>query len=177
VTRLVVRSARGSAQETLGADLVVDASGRGSQSPRWLEEADCGHPDEISVKVNVGYATRTFMRKPGEFFGSMGGIVSGTPDSTRYGAGLAAEHARWVVTLVGALSDYPPTDEAGWVAFAASLPVQAVHQLVISAQPLTDIVSYRFPANQRRLYVMPGQAGGTPGGTRPSPSVLLGHTR
>ena len=84
VSGLVVRSKRGSAQETLGADLVADASGRGSQSPRWLEEAGCGHPDEISVKVNVGYATRTFARK---------------------------------------------------------------HQLVTSAQPLTDIVSYRFPAN------------------------------
>src|SRR5215471_10490370 len=136
VTGLVVRSKGGTVQETLGADLVVDASGRGSLSPRWLEEAGCGHPDEITVKVNVGYATRTFARKPGEFFGSMGGIISGTPPaSTRYGAVLAAEHARWVVTLVGILSDYPPTDEPGWVAFAASLPIAAVHQLVTSAQP------------------------------------------
>src|SRR5262245_28113538 len=153
VTGLVVRSRGGSAQETLGADLVVDASGRGSQSPKWLDEAGCGHPDEITVKVNVGYASRTFARKPGEFFGSMGGIISGTPPaSTRYAAILAAEDGRWVVTLVGALGDYPPTDEAGWMAFAASLPVRAVHQLVASIQPLTDIVSYRFPANQRRLY-------------------------
>ena len=105
------------------------------------------------MKVNVGYATRTFARRPGEFFGSMGGIISGTPPaSTRYGAVLAAEPDRWVVTLVGTVGDYPPTDEAAWVAFAASLPVPAVHQLVTSARPLTDIVSYRFPANQRRLY-------------------------
>jgi 2-polyprenyl-6-methoxyphenol hydroxylase-like FAD-dependent oxidoreductase len=153
VTGLVVRSKDRTAEATLGADLVVDASGRGSQSPRWLEESGCGHPEEITVKVNVGYATRTFARKPGEFFGSMGGIVSGTPPaSTRYGAVLAAEHARWVVTLVGILSDYPPTDEEGWVAFAETLPVRAVHQLVTSARPLTDIVSYRFAANQRRLY-------------------------
>src|SRR5262249_59058591 len=94
VTGLVVRSKGRSAQETLDADLVVDASGRGSQSPRWLEEAGCGHPDEITVKVNVGYATRTFARKPGEFFSSMGGIISGTPPaSTRFAAVLAAEHA------------------------------------------------------------------------------------
>jgi 2-polyprenyl-6-methoxyphenol hydroxylase-like FAD-dependent oxidoreductase len=30
--------------------------------------------------------------------------------------------------------------------------VPAVHDLVTSARPLTDIVTYRFPANQRRLY-------------------------
>ena len=105
------------------------------------------------MKINVGYATRTFERRPGEFFDSMGGIVSGTPPvSTRYAAVLAAEGDRWVVTLVGCVGDYPPTDEQAWVAFAASLPVPAVHELVTSARPLTDIVSYRFPANQRRLY-------------------------
>jgi hypothetical protein len=105
------------------------------------------------VKVDVGYATRTFERRRGDFFNSIGGIISGTPPaSTRYGAVLAAEGRRWVVTLVGILGDYPPTNQKEWVAFAATLPVSAVHELVTSAPPLTDIVSYRFPANQRRLY-------------------------
>ena len=158
VTGLVVRPRDRGVEQTLEADLVVDASGRGSQSPKWLEQMGCGRPEEVSVQVNVGYATRTFARKPGEFFGSMGGIVSGTPPaSTRYGAVLAAERDRWVVTLVGTVGDYPPTDEEAWIAFAASLPVPAVHQLVTSARPLTGIVTYRFPANQRRLYErMPG---------------------
>lgn len=57
-----------------------------------------------------------------------------------------------MVTLVGMLGDYPPTTEKDWNEFAATLPVSAVHELVTSAPPLTDIVSYRFPANQRRLY-------------------------
>jgi 2-polyprenyl-6-methoxyphenol hydroxylase-like FAD-dependent oxidoreductase len=57
-----------------------------------------------------------------------------------------------VVTLVGSVRDYPPTNEADWTAFAASLPVPAIHDLVTSARPLTEIASYRFPANQRRLY-------------------------
>jgi hypothetical protein len=83
----------------------------------------------------------------------MGGVVSGTPPaSTRYAAVLAAEGARWVVTLAGSMGDYPPTDEKGWIKFAASLPVPAVHDLVTSRRPLTEIVSYRFPANQRRVY-------------------------
>jgi len=57
-----------------------------------------------------------------------------------------------VVTLGGTVGDYSPTNEEEWVAFAASLPVSVVHELVTSARPMTDIVSYRFPANQRRLY-------------------------
>ena len=153
VTGLVVRPRDGDAAHTLDADLVVDAGGRGSQSPKWLAEWGFGQPEEIAVKVNVGYATRTFERRPGDFFDSIGGIISGTPPaSTRYGAVLAAEGDRWVITLAGIVGDYPGTTEDAWLAFAASLPVPAVHELVTSAKPLTDIVTYRFPANQRRLY-------------------------
>ena len=153
VTGYLVRLRASGAQATLRADLVIDATGRGSQAPQWLEQSGFGRPREMSVKVDVGYATRTFERRPGDFFNSIGGIISGTPPtSTRYGAVLAAEGERWVVTLVGMMGDYPPTDERGWVTFAASLPVSAVHELVTTARPLTEIVSYRFPANQRRLY-------------------------
>jgi 2-polyprenyl-6-methoxyphenol hydroxylase-like FAD-dependent oxidoreductase len=103
VTGLVVRSKDGTARATLGADLVVDASGRGSQSPRWLEESGCGHPEEITVKVNVGYATRTFVRKPGEFFGSMAA-------SCQVRRRLARGTAR----------SWPPSTLGGWSRSSAS---------------------------------------------------------
>ncbi len=152
VTGLPVRSWDGE-MRTIDADLVVDASGRGSQSPKWLAAWGFGQPDVLLVKVDVGYATRVFERRPGEFFNSTGAIVSGTPPaSTRYAAVLAAEGPRWVVTLVGIVGDYPPTDERGWLQFAASLPVPVVHDLVTTARPITDVASYRFPANQRRFY-------------------------
>jgi 2-polyprenyl-6-methoxyphenol hydroxylase-like FAD-dependent oxidoreductase len=153
VTGLVVRPRDASAHGDIASDLVVDASGRGSQSPRWLEEMGFGRSEEISVKVDVGYATRVFERKRGEFFDSMGGIVSATPPASgRLGAVLAAEGNRWVVTLAGSLGDHPPAIEDEWVRFAASLPVPAVRDLVTSARPLADIVTYRFPANRRRFY-------------------------
>jgi 2-polyprenyl-6-methoxyphenol hydroxylase-like FAD-dependent oxidoreductase len=140
-------------QQTLAADLIIDASGRGSRSATWLDKWGFGRPKEISLKVNVGYATRIFERRPGDLFNSTGAAISGTPPaSTRGAAVLAAEGNRWVVTLVGAMSDYPPTSEAEWTRFAASLPTPAVHELVNSARPLSEIWSYRFPANQRRFY-------------------------
>jgi 2-polyprenyl-6-methoxyphenol hydroxylase-like FAD-dependent oxidoreductase len=152
VTGVVVRP-RDGADTMLDADLVVDAGGRGSQSPKWLEEWGYGAPPTQTIKVDVGYATRVFERKPGDFFDSMGAVVSGRPpDTTRYTAVLAAEGNRWVITLAGAIGDYPPSDERGWMQFAASLPVRDVHDLAASARPLGDITAYRFPANQRRLY-------------------------
>jgi 2-polyprenyl-6-methoxyphenol hydroxylase-like FAD-dependent oxidoreductase len=153
VTGLLVRRRDEDSQEGLEADLIVDASGRGSQSPKWLEGWGFGPPETISVKVDVGYATRVFERRPGDLFNSTGAIVAGTPPAeTRYAAILAAEGSRWVITLIGMLGDYPPVEEKAWTSFAASLPVPVVHDLVVSARPLTEIVSYRFAANQRRLY-------------------------
>jgi len=154
VTGLIVKPCDGrSGERRLGADLVIDAGGRGSQSPKWLEEWGFGAPEVMQVKVDVGYATRIFERRPGDFFNSMGGIVSGTPPrDTRYAAVLAAEGQRWVVTLTGSVGDHPPTDEKGWTQFAASLPIPDVHDLVTSARPLSEIVAFRFPANQRRVY-------------------------
>jgi len=153
VTGLIVRRRNPTVEDRLAADLVVDATGKGSRSPRWLEEWGFRQPEAIVVKVNVGYATRIFERRSGDFFNSSGGVVSGTPPrDTRYAAVLAAEGGRWVVTLVGTAGDYPPTDEKEWMEFAASLPVSAVHDLAVKARPLTEIASYRFPAYQRRLY-------------------------
>jgi 2-polyprenyl-6-methoxyphenol hydroxylase-like FAD-dependent oxidoreductase len=153
VEGLVVCRRDDNSKQMLEADLVVDASGRGSQSPNWLEEWGFGQPKTISVKVDVGYATRLFERRAGDLFNSNGAIVAGTPPAeTRYAAILAAEGGRWVITLIGMLGDYPPVEEAAWTRFAASLPVPVVHNLVTSARPLTEIVSYRFSANQRRLY-------------------------
>ena len=57
-----------------------------------------------------------------------------------------------MVTLAGCLADYPPADEPGWMEFAKSLPVAAVYDLATARRPLSDITTYRFPANQRRRY-------------------------
>jgi 2-polyprenyl-6-methoxyphenol hydroxylase-like FAD-dependent oxidoreductase len=141
------------AEQTLEADLVVDATGRGSQAAKWLESWGFGSPDTTVVKVDVGYSTRVFERHPGDFHNSMGGIVAGTPPkSTRFAAVLAAEGDRFVVTLAGVLGDYPPADEAGWMEWAKSLPTPDVFDLATKNKAIGGIATYRFPANQRRHY-------------------------
>ena len=140
-------------EQTLEADLVVDATGRGSQSPKWLERWGYGRPPTELVRVDVGYATRLFERKPHDFRDSMGAIIAGTPPhSTRYAAVLAAEGDRWIVTLAGMLGDYPPDEETGWLEWARLLPTPDVHQLAVANRSIGGIAVYRFPANQRRRY-------------------------
>ena len=153
VTGVRVKNRSTSESTTLDADLVIDASGRGSPAPKWLSSWGFGDVAEESVKIDVGYATAIFRRRPGDLFGSMGAIIAGTaPASKRYAAVLGAEGLRWVITMVGALRDYPPTDVVGWKEFARTLPTPDVFRMVEDREPLVPIVSYRFPANRRRRY-------------------------
>jgi 2-polyprenyl-6-methoxyphenol hydroxylase-like FAD-dependent oxidoreductase len=153
VTGLGVRNRSTGATTTLVADLVVDALGRGSPSPKWLAAWGYGKVSETNVTIDVGYATGVFERRSGDLYGSCGAIVAGTaPQSTRYAAILGAEGNRWVITLVGCLRDFPPTDVAAWKEFARTLPISDVAGLVKDREPIGPIVSYRFPANRHCHY-------------------------
>jgi 2-polyprenyl-6-methoxyphenol hydroxylase-like FAD-dependent oxidoreductase len=153
VTGVRVKPRAGGDATTLEADLVVDALGRGSPSPKWLASWGFDEVGETSVKIDVGYATGVFERKPGDFHGSIGGVVSATaPGTTRSGFVLAAEGARWVITLAGSVGDHPPTDPKAWKDFARTLPVTDVHEIVRDREPLIPIASYRFAANRHRHY-------------------------
>ena len=153
VTGLRIKDRASGEAKTLDADLVVDALGRASISPKWLASWGYGDVEETTVRVDVGYATAVFERRPGDLFGSMGCIVAGTaPQSTRLCAVLGAEGSRWVITLAGCLKDYPPTDLDGWKSFARGLPTRDVLDLVQGREPLQPITSYRFPANRMRHF-------------------------
>lgn len=153
VTGLSVRKRATGQTIELEADLVVDALGRGSPSPKWLAAWGYGQVEETNVPIDVGYATATFERRPGDLYGATGAVIAGTaPQSTRFAATLGAEGNRWVVTLAGCLRDYPPTDLAGWRAFAKSLPTPELFDMVNDREPLGPIASYRFAANRHCHY-------------------------
>jgi 2-polyprenyl-6-methoxyphenol hydroxylase-like FAD-dependent oxidoreductase len=148
----LIRRQSGAAEETLAADLVIDASGRGSRTPAWLENFGYDRPEVELVEVNMGYATRFYHREPEHLDGDLMINVAPTLDNKRACGLLAQEGDRWIVTLAGYFGDYPPTDEEGYMEYARRLPVPAVYELIRSATPLTDPVAFKFPSNQRRRY-------------------------
>jgi 2-polyprenyl-6-methoxyphenol hydroxylase-like FAD-dependent oxidoreductase len=148
----VLRRVDGSAEELLGADLVVDATGRGSRTPVWLEALGYERPDEEQVRVGLGYATRTYRLPPNALDGDLAVLDATTPEHPRGGALLRLEGDRWMVTLAGMLGDHPPTDPDGFLAFARSLRFPDIYQTVRDAEPLDDPVPFRFPASVRHRY-------------------------
>ena len=143
----------GQSVTTLIADLVVDASGRGSASPKWLAQAGYAKPAESFVKANLAYATRTYRRQPGDLAGAdLLMITPDPPQGKRAGMIFPVEGDRWICTLAGWAGDHPPTDEAGFMAFAQSLPTPELYNMLQRLEPLSEIVPHKFPGSLRRHY-------------------------
>ncbi len=148
----VLRRADGSAEESQCADLVVDAAGRGSRTPAWLDALDYPRPVRDEVHIRLGYATRTFRLPPGALDGPLGVLDAATPDLPRTGALQRLEGDRWMLTLAGIGGDHPPTDPDGFLDFARSLRFPDIYEAIRDAQPLDDPTGFRFPASVRHRY-------------------------
>ena len=138
---------------TLPGDLVVNASGRSSQMTRWLE--DLGHPvpPVMTVRADIAYSSRLFRRTTGIYPDPSVVAVGADPvDNPRGGGAAPIEGQRWIVVLAGVHGDRPPTDDAGFLAFAETLPKDDVARLIQSEEPLGPAVSHRLPFSQWRRF-------------------------
>jgi 2-polyprenyl-6-methoxyphenol hydroxylase-like FAD-dependent oxidoreductase len=137
----------------LAADLVVVADGRNSRLPQWLGALGYEPPQETVVNSFQGYASR-FYRPPAEFESDWKAlyIQQAPPGDPRGGVLFPVEGGRWLVSLVGGDGDYPPTDEAGFLAFARGLRSPALYKAIVGAEPLTPIAGQRATENRLRHY-------------------------
>jgi 2-polyprenyl-6-methoxyphenol hydroxylase-like FAD-dependent oxidoreductase len=140
------------AARAIPAALVVDASGRGSRAPQWLETMGYEPPRETVVDAHLGYASRIYRRSGGRRDWDAVFIQANPPDHTRGGIAFPIEGDRWIVTLIGGDRDYPPADEEGFLEFARSLPEEHVYRLIASSEALGPITSYRKMDNRWRHY-------------------------
>jgi len=144
VTGVMLRLIGAEAPEVrLDADLIVDATGRGSQLPKWLRELGYAEPREANIKVNFGYATRIYRRNAAAMPNAEGLFVAHTPPQTRGGGIFPIEGNRWMVTLAGFLGDYPPTDDDGFLAFARGMRHPLLYDAIRQAEPLSSIAGCR----------------------------------
>ncbi len=140
-------------RETIKADLIVDATGRGSAAPRWLSELGYQHPEESFVKIGVGYTSRVYRRDPNDPKGAEWHFLTQeAPWAKSAGAAFPIEGDRWLVTLAGFHGHHPPTDEHGFKEFARALPAKDIYNLICRVEPLSGITQFKFPGSLRRHY-------------------------
>ncbi|WP_229896202.1 NAD(P)/FAD-dependent oxidoreductase [Streptomyces cinerochromogenes] len=148
------------ADERLGsaveADLVIDASGRGSGSLKWLAGIGITGVEERRLDSGLTNATRIYRTPAGaESFPLT--VVQANPYDGRPGRSamvLPIEGNRWMVSAGGTRGGEPPQDPEGFLRYTLDLPHPIVGQLIAGAEPLTDVVVSRgrSTSNARRYF-------------------------
>lgn len=140
------------AEQVIAADLVVDASGRGSQSAAWLDGLGYARPAEERIELGLGYTTRLYRRRPTDLGGKTAVVVAGSEPNWRNGVILFQSEDCWIVSVGGYFGDFAPDNAQMFAAYTGSFPTQEIHDIVARAEPLSDFKTYRYPANLRRRY-------------------------
>lgn len=135
---------------SIPADLVVDASGRFSELPRWLEKIGFTIPTDRVVDAGVVYSTCTF--KGPERDWQVIYHFNDAPNETRGAYVLRTEKNDWLVTIYGAMHDIPPVQEKEFREFVSSLNNPALIELLSASIRLSPITRYARTENRKRLY-------------------------
>ncbi len=142
----------GGKSDVMTADLIVDATGRGSRAAAWLTSLGYQAPAEDHVSVGIGYSTRHYRLRPDALNGDAAVLSAGTPAIPRTGILASIEGGRHILTLAGILGDFPPVDPAEFDEFTTTLPFDDIPLALKGAEPLDDPVPFRFPASVRKRY-------------------------
>jgi len=140
-------------QGELSAQLVVDASGRSSQLPQWLQRLGLTPPPVTVIDPGLGYTTRRY-RIPAKMQpkGKILLISQEPPHQSRLGYLAQVENDQWIATLGGYGHDYPPIDDQGFLQFAQSLSDLTFYQAIVEAEPLSEVRVHRATANRMYHY-------------------------
>jgi 2-polyprenyl-6-methoxyphenol hydroxylase-like FAD-dependent oxidoreductase len=148
-----VRCRNDGGSDNVAADLVIDAGGRGSHAPRWLDDLGFELPSETTIGVDFAYSSTKF-RIPDDYdrCERLIAVTGPAPDFPNAGIMEIIEGDTWHVTLAGRFGNYPPRDESGFFNYAKTLPTTKLYDLIKAAERVSDITSYRFPTSVWRHY-------------------------
>jgi 2-polyprenyl-6-methoxyphenol hydroxylase-like FAD-dependent oxidoreductase len=151
---LMRRDGDGSGAEDIAieADMIVDASGRQSRAPQWLQDLGFTAPLETTIDARLGYASRVYRAPAGADAWKALYLQRTHAADTRGGLVLPLEGDHWMVTLVGVGGDYPPTNAEAFLEFARSLPHRQLFDAIKHAEPLTPVHGFRGANNRRRHF-------------------------
>jgi 2-polyprenyl-6-methoxyphenol hydroxylase-like FAD-dependent oxidoreductase len=137
--------------EELRADLVIDASGRASRSPRWLTAIDARPPFEQQEDSGFTYYTRYFR---GTEPVRMGPTLM--PAGTVSILTLPGDNGTWSVTLFMMAGDQPLKTlrhAEKWTSAVRAFPLQA-HWL--NGEPISDVLAMSGIVDRYRRFVVDG---------------------
>ena len=141
----------GDASSAVAADLVVDATGRGTRLPVWLEQWGFGRPTEDTVDVGIKYATHQVHIPEGLIKEKV--VVAGASAEHPVGLGmLFYEDGNWGVTTFGTGKVEAPKDFAEICRVADDLLPSHLSAALRAGEPLGDMAFHNYPLSRWRRY-------------------------
>ena len=139
--------------QSLRADLIVDASGRGSLTLALLEAIGRAQAQEPVIEVDIGYATAIFAI-PADMSVDWNGVrtLALAPQRSRGGLMLPLEGNCWILTLGGRHADKPPGDGDGFLAYAQQLRTPTIFNAIKRAERVSEVARFGFPASVWRHF-------------------------
>ncbi|BBY63443.1 NAD(P)/FAD-dependent oxidoreductase [Mycolicibacterium helvum] len=153
VTGISVGVRDSKSSETLSADLIVDATGRATRTPLLLERLGYPRPPEQTFTADGIYHTQLIAIPDQDSF--LERMILVLPEGKAQRGGLVAcENNIWMLTIAGRVGDlaYAPTDFADMLILAQDFIPSHVQPALGRAQPLTEVMTYRYPGGVWRRY-------------------------
>jgi len=151
VAGALIRAHNGHGEQVLAADLVTDATGRGSRTPVFLEALGYGRPAEDSVHVRLCYSSQLLRLPPGTLKEKM--VIIGPKPGRPTGMALFGyENDTWMFTVFGMAGVEPPSELAEMLPFVDGLAPAHVLAAISMGEPLVDACRFRYPESRWRRY-------------------------
>nr|WP_246398434.1 oxidoreductase [Mycobacterium vicinigordonae] len=137
--------------EFVGADLVVDAAGRGTRLPVWLTQWGYQRAPEATVDIGINYATHQFRMPEGLIAEKV--VVAGASHDQSLGLGmLHYENYTWVLTTFGVANAKPPRTYPEMLGLAKELLPEHFNAALAQSEPVGDPAYHAFPVSRWRRY-------------------------
>ena len=122
-------------QETVAADLIVDATARGTLALAALDAMGYPRPRETTVGVDIGYATLAFEMPEVRHDWKVVLTFPSAPNDRRSGFLLAVEEHRWMACIAELHCARPPLDLAEFLDAARRLRTRTIYDAIKNARP------------------------------------------
>lgn len=155
VTGVLLRERGGERADTeparLAADLVVDASGRSSRTPEWLEALGADRPAEDRVESGIGYVSRVY-RDGSDGALTDARIVYLVGETTGAVIAPVEPAGTHMITFATPRGEALPTDPEAFEALADRQVHPLVRQWIDKAEPASPVYGFLRTENVRRAY-------------------------
>ena len=143
--------AAGDESSAVAADLVVDAAGRGTRLPVWLEQWGYGRPREDTVDVGITYATHQVHIPEGLLMEKI--VVAGASRAQPLGLGmLFYEDGNWGLTTFATGRVEPPQNFAEMCDLADEILPEHFASAIRAGTPIGEVAFHKYPTSRWRRY-------------------------